>query len=58
MATDPTNDRSTDRREWTPERFDRLVRGMYLEIFGRPAPENGKVIDFPHHRPTPPCNDR
>jgi hypothetical protein len=25
--------------DWTPERLDRLTRGMFPVVFGRPAPE-------------------
>jgi len=40
-AMQPTD---LDRSDWTPERLDRLARGMFTVVFGRPAPHGPDVL--------------
>jgi hypothetical protein len=35
---------ASDRSDWTPQRLDRLARGMFPVVFGRPAPEGDHVL--------------
>ena len=35
---------ASDRSYWTPERLDRLARGMFPVVFGRSAPEGDHVL--------------
>jgi hypothetical protein len=45
---------------WPPERLDRLTRGMFEVVFGRPAPAPapaaGNVVMLDSRRPAP-CPD-
>lgn len=47
---------TTDLRDWPPERLDRLARGMFAVVFGRPAPSCSDVL--PDEGDEPGVNER
>jgi hypothetical protein len=43
---------TTTRDDWPPERLDRLARGMFAVLYGRPAPAPAAMQDT-HKSPDP-----
>jgi hypothetical protein len=52
---------TTTRDDWPPERLDRLARGMFAVLYGRPAPAPApapaNVVILADYRRPAPCPD-
>ena len=50
---------TTSASDWMPERLDRLSRGMFPIVFGRPAPAPApaNVVQLADYRRPAPCPD-